>query len=122
MRYVSFVLLIGLTLGTVAGCGGGQAPQANAGQDFTVIVGTEPTFDGCASSGDIVNYRWTILEAPATMPEDAGKVIRDIDANCSFTLDANMGVDEVGRWVIELEVTDSEGQTGTDTVTVTVEQ
>lgn len=122
MRYAIFVLLVGIILGIVAGCGGGSAPQANAGQDFTVIVGTEPTFDGCASSGDIVNYRWTILEAPDTMPEDAGKVIREVDPNCSFTLDANMGVDEMGQWVIELEVTDSEGQTSTDTVTVTVEQ
>jgi hypothetical protein len=122
MRYVSFVLLMGITLGIVVSCGGGPSPQANAGQDFTVIVGTEPTFDGCASSGDIVNYRWTILEAPDTMPGDAGKTIREVDSNCSFTLDANMGVDEVGQWVIELEVTDSEGQTDVDTVTVTVEQ
>ena len=74
------------------------------------------------SSGDIVNYQWTIVEAPATMPGDAGKIIREVDPNCSFTLDANMGVDEVGQWVIELAVTDSEGQTDTDTVTVTVEQ
>jgi hypothetical protein len=122
MPYVRFTFLIGITLAIVAGCGGGTAPQADAGQDFTVIVGTEPTFDGCASRGDIVNYQWTIVEAPDTMPGDAGKIIREVDPNCSFTLDANMGVDEVGQWVIELAVTDSEGQIDTDTVIVTVEQ
>lgn len=122
MRYLNFALLIGTLLVALAACGGSESLQANAGADFMVIVGAEPTFDGCASTGNITNYNWTIIEAPTTKPGDAGKVIQEVDANCSFSLDANMGVDEVGEWVIELEVNDSQGRTSTDTVTVTVVQ
>ena len=123
MRYFRALLMIGLSLGMLAGCqGGGSAPlQANAGQDFTVKVGQPPTFDGCASTGEIANYKWTITGAPEQMASDAGKIIREVDANCSFRLEANMGVDEAGDWTIELEVRDSGGNTSTDTVQVKVE-
>ena len=104
-----------------AGCGDDDEDlSADAGDDFTVAVGVNPEFDGCGSSGNIVNYAWTVQETPSKMAEDVGKPIREADENCSFTLEAAMLVDEVGRWTIQLEVTDSGGSTSTDTVVVDV--
>jgi hypothetical protein len=54
------------------------------------------------------------------MPEDVGKIIRDVDSECSFTLSSEMGVYEVGTWKIELEVRDSADNTSSDTVIVEV--
>ncbi|MDX1523632.1 MAG: hypothetical protein R3264_18535 [Anaerolineae bacterium] len=113
-------LLVVLGVIIFGACQSSEPLQANAGANFTVPMGAEPSFDGCASTGPIANYKWTILTAPGTMPDDAGKIIREVDANCSFTLDAAMGVDEVGEWVIELEVSDSRGNTSADTVQVEV--
>jgi hypothetical protein len=121
MHGLNSVLIAGLIVGLLAACGGSSAPlQANAGTDFSVTIGESPTFDGCASTGEIANYKWTIVSAPDAMSDDAGKVIREVDANCSFTLGAAMGVDEVGPWVIELEVRDADGNTSTDQVQVEV--
>ena len=123
MFNLKFFVAIGLTLltvGMLAACQSSPPLQANAGADFSVIVSESPIFDGCASTGEIVNYKWTIIGAPDKMSSDAGKVIREIDSNCSFTLGVEMGVDEVGEWIIELEVRDAEGNTNTDTVRVEV--
>jgi hypothetical protein len=97
-----------------------EAPAADAGANFAIAVGERPRFDGCASSGEIENYKWTILSAPETMSEDTGKVIREREPECAFRLDAQMGVDEIGTWQIQLEVSDAAGNVDTDTVTVTV--
>ena len=112
-----------LSLSCLVACQAGSASlRADAGQDFSVIVDASPTFDGCASSGDIVNYKWTIVTAPDSNLEDVGKVIRAESANCLFTLESSMEIDEVGDWEVELEVRDSGGSTATDTVVVTVVQ
>lgn len=113
--------LTGLLLILSVACSSSQPLTADAGADFSITVGQPPHFDGCASTGEIVNYKWTIRQAPATKPEDAGKVIREVDANCAFTLGAMMGVDEVGLWLVELEVRDQAGNTSTDTVQVDVQ-
>lgn len=123
------ILLVLLSFGLVAcddsgdndsDSNGESAPlTADAGEDFTVTVGEEPSFDACESTGDIENYAWTILSAPETVAEDEGKVIREVEPNCSFTLEDPMVVQEVGEWVVELEV-QSGDETATDTVTVTV--
>jgi hypothetical protein len=94
--------------------------MADAGEDFEIEIGEAPKFDGCNSTGSIDNYRWTIIEAPDKMSTDKGKVIREIDPNCSFTLGTSMGVDEVGTWVVELEISNSTGRKSRDQVTVTV--
>lgn len=101
----------------LAGCGGG--PSADAGDDFTVALGEAPVFDGCGSSGDLVSYTWTIVEAPADMSEDVGKVLRQSIGECSFTLESTMEVADVGEWTIELMATDGVTESR-DTVTVTV--
>jgi predicted short-subunit dehydrogenase-like oxidoreductase (DUF2520 family) len=123
VRKLWFIVLVIPAL-LLIGCGGesGSELTADAGDDFSIPVGQAPAFDGCGSAGDIENYQWTIVEAPDKMAADSGKIIREIDANCSFTLDASMGVDEVGDWIIELEVRDSAGQSATDQVKVTVNE
>lgn len=117
------VLWFGIVIFAVAvGCGGGAGSglKADAGADFSVAVGESPKFDGCASAGDIVNYKWTIVTAPTGMTKDAGKVLREVDSNCSFTLEAEMSLAEMGEWMIQLEVRNASGDTAADTVTVTV--
>ena len=105
----------------VAACGDtARSVTANAGSDFDVTIGASPTFDGCASSGDVINYQWTIVEAPEKMALDVGKVIRNVESSCSFTLEAAMLAGEVGEWVIELTVSDDAGDTDTDKVTVRI--
>ena len=116
------LILVVLTLATLmAGCGGNPL-RADAGADVTVVVGEQPRFDGCASTGDIVNYVWTIVDAPqGAMAGDAGKVIRETDPNCSFTLEETMAFKHAGTWEIQLEVRDAAGNTSTDTFNITVQ-
>ena len=110
----SFLLL-------AAACGGsGDATVADAGADSTVAAGEAPVFDGCGTTGDIVNYQWQIIETPDGNAEDAGKLLRETMNDCSFTLENVMEVDEVGVWTIELSVEDADGTIVTDTVDVTV--
>ena len=107
-----------VALASLAGCGGGGL-SADAGEDFTVAMGEAPEFDGCGSGGDGLTYTWTIVEAPESMADDVGKVLRDSIGDCSFTLESDMEVADVGTWVIELTTTDRT-DTATDQVTVTV--
>lgn len=113
-------LAISIAALVAVGCGDSDGLEADAGDDSSVLVGESPVFDGCDSDGEITNYKWTIREAPSTQTESVDKPIRAVDAECSFTLEAPMVVDEVGDWVIELEVNDADGETSTDSVTVTV--
>lgn len=96
--------------------------KANAGEDFAVTVGEAPEFDACASEGEIENYQWTILNAPTAQDEDEGKFIRETESNCKFTLEDTMVIEEVGEWIIQLQVRSADGKTATDTVTITVNE
>jgi hypothetical protein len=121
MLFFKMMCISCLSLICLAACQAASSTlRANAGQDFSVIVGTSPTFDGCASRGDIVNYRWTIVDAPDSNPGDVGKVIRELSVDCLFSLESLMEIEEVGDWGVELEVRDTGGSTDTDTVVVSV--
>lgn len=109
-----------IALLAIVACSGDAALQADAGPDLSISVGDSPTFDGCASDGDIENYRWVILEAPSLMADDSGKVIRDTDPGCSFTLEAAMVAQEVGDWRVEMTVTGSGGESSSDELIVEV--
>lgn len=125
MKWVGMLAVAMVACMLVACSGSGpatEAPVAAAGEDFAIEVGERPRFDACASTGDIMNYKWTIVAAPQSMQDDAGKVIRETEPDCAFTLEAQMGVDEVGTWRIQVEVTDAAGNRDTDTVTVTVNE
>ena len=77
-RTCAAVVSAALLTFAVAGCGD-DSLKADAGADFSVAVGTAPEFDGCDSSGNIVNYSWSIRETPSKMAEDVGKAIRAED-------------------------------------------
>lgn len=120
LSLVLIVLLFGACQAVATTPAETQPLQANAGQDIQVKVGEAPRFDGCSSTGAIANYKWTIAKAPEGMSEYDGKVIREIDASCAFTLEASMLVEEVGLWEIELEVRDESGNATTDSMNVEV--
>ena len=119
LRLFSTLALLGAML-LVGACGNGSELRADAGADLSIRVGESPTFDGCGSDGQIQNYRWVIIEAPDLMAGDADKVIREIESSCSFTLDATMEIQEIGTWIVELTVSDSDGNTSADTVRLEV--
>lgn len=86
-------------------------PIANAGNDQTVMVGDEVSFDGSGSSDDsgvIENYTWSF-----TYDGEAKELY---DVNPKFTFDI------AGTYVVTLTVEDAEGETSTDSVTITVEE
>lgn len=117
-RLLMLMTVVALAM-VASGCGD-DGPSADAGADFSTAVGSTPRFDGCGSSGDIVNYAWTITGAPSSMATDVGKALREESSECSFVLDAAMLPTEVGVWTVELEVTDADGETSTDEVEVEV--
>jgi len=87
-----------------------EAPVAHAGDDQTVTVGDEVTFDGSDSSDDseIVNYTWSF-----TYDEDMQTLT---GVSPVFTFDI------AGTYTVTLTVEDEDGETDTDTVTITVEE
>lgn len=86
-----------------------EPPVANAGADITVTAGDEVQFNGTGSTDDvgIVNYTWTVLGT--TMDPLYGP-------------EPTMVFDEPGVYTVRLVVTDGDGATDEDTVTVIVEE
>lgn len=111
MRRALFLLM---AVTGLAGCndsgiaaGQNQPPVAEAGDNFTVLVGEEVEFDGSAShdpDGSIVNYAW-----------DFG------DGNDDVGMQVSYAWDEPGEYTVTLTVTDNEGAEGTDTPTATID-
>jgi hypothetical protein len=88
------------------------APTANAGADATVLTGTKVTLDGSTSSdadGSIAGYAWTQTSGTSVTLTGA------TTAKPSFT--PTLG----GSYVFKLVVTDNEGLTASDSVTITVQ-
>ncbi|MCU0859509.1 MAG: PKD domain-containing protein, partial [Thermoplasmata archaeon] len=84
-----------------------EAPVADAGEDQTVDMGGEVTFDGAGSADNVgvVNYTWTF--------DDGGDItLYEVDPAYTF--------ENAGTFVVTLTATDAMGNTGTDTMTVTV--
>jgi carboxypeptidase T len=87
-----------------------EPPVADAGGDQTVTVGAEVTLDGTDSSdldGTIENYTWAFTYDGE--PEEA------YDETATFTFEI------VGNYTVTLTVTDDDGATDTDIMTVTVQ-
>ena len=97
------------------------APVADAGLDQVVASGATVTLDGSGSTHDhpgSLNYTWTRTGGTS----GAGVFLSNANAALSsFTADTLVpGADDVTH-IFTLTVTDEMGETGTDTVTVTVE-
>ncbi|HIP52503.1 MAG TPA: DUF1080 domain-containing protein [Chromatiales bacterium] len=107
----------------LAACGGGGSgsqntpPVANAGPDQNAAVNTTVTLDGSGSSdsdGTIAQYLWTQIVNPG----DPTVTLSDSSA-VSPTFTAPSVQNQVSL-VFELQVTDNDGATDTDQVTITV--
>jgi hypothetical protein len=90
-----------------------QAPTANAGVDQTVDEGATVSLSGTGtdSDGNIEAYNWQQISGLGVMITNAGM------ANASFTAP---NVEATKDLLFRLTVTDDDGATGSDTVTITV--
>lgn len=85
-------------------------PVADAGPNQTITVGGTVKFDGSASTDDIgiSNYTWNFTY------DDEVQLLYGVTPEFTFSV--------VGTYVVTLNVTDSVGNHGTDSMTVTVEK
>ncbi|MFY0575473.1 PKD domain-containing protein [Cystobacter fuscus] len=99
--------------GSTSGCAENQEPQANAGPDQTVDSGSTVVLAGAGTDvdGTVVAYHWAQTSGPSVTLSNASV------AAPSFTAPL-LAVDTVLGF--ELTVTDNEGETGRDSVAVTV--
>ena len=122
-RHIVGMAAIVAVLLSLAGCGGGggedapvnRPPRANAGEDQAVAAGSRVTLDGSGSSdadGAIAGYQWAQTAGPTVSLSNADQ------ASASFVApDADAAVTLTFR----LTVTDDDGATASDAVSVTVQ-
>jgi hypothetical protein len=112
------VMLTGCSLATKA------PPRAYAGPDIFASVGETVSFDGSESvdldGGQIVFYQWKVTAAPEGREAEVGRVLREGHDAAVWTMESALTSEDVGEWVIELLVTDDEGQSATDDLLMTV--
>lgn len=101
------------TVTITAGATAENPPVADAGNDISVITGSQVTLDGSASwdpDGDALSYIWSLHSKPKSSKaalSDAASV------NPSFTPDID------GVYIISLVVNDGKADSGFDNVTIT---
>ena len=123
-QQVAGIAMIFALLLSLAGCGGGdgdgeglpanQSPSASPGENQTVDAGSTVTLDGSMSSdpdGMIVSYLWAQTEGPTVSLSDRDRASASFDAP---TVDATVTLK------FQLTVTDDDGATASDDVSVTV--
>ena len=93
-----------------------QSPSADAGDDQTVDVGEEVTLAGSGSSdpddGDTLSYVWEFT----AQPDDS-----DVTLNGANTATPTFTPSEDGDYTVQLTVSDGNGGSDTDSVTITAE-
>ena len=91
---------LGLSLLLLGACAPAAGPTADAGFNVHGAPGQIFSFGGCASAGDSLTFRWTVLDAPT----QAEYTLEDADS------DAAMLIPETeGAYVLGLEVCDARG-------------
>ena len=98
-----------LTDATIIVSGGALPPNADAGPNQTVDEGDTVDLTGIGSTddGNIVSYAWTQISGPTIVIQ-----------NATTSTPSFLAVDD-GAYIIQLEVTDNDAQTDTDTVIIT---
>jgi hypothetical protein len=127
LRNVTPILVLSLLLGaTLTGCALATKapPRAYAGPDITVHLGETVSYDGSQSvdldGGKIVYYHWRVASAPEGREDEIGRVLREGEDAATWTTNSPVQEEDLGQWIIELKVTDEEGQSATDDLTLTV--
>jgi hypothetical protein len=127
VRIVTPILTLTVLLGAaLAGCALATKapPRAYAGPDITVHIGEKVSYDGSLSvdldGGRIVYYHWRVASAPQGREDQIGRVLREGEDAAIWTTDTPMQEEDLGEWIIELKVTDEEGHSATDDLTLTV--
>jgi len=119
----TFTILVGVAL-TGCALATKAPPRADAGPDVTVHIGETVSYDGSSSvdldGGKIVYYRWIVASAPEGREEKIGRLLHEAEDAAVWSSDIPLAEQDVGEWVIELKVTDDEGQSATDDLTLTV--
>ncbi len=112
------------TLWLLVGCALAEPvpPVAEAGDEITVVPGEPVLLDASGSfdpdGGRLVRFTWTIVGTPAGREGRLGDVVADGEEPVVAL--APFGPNDVGRWELELEVTDETGLRATDTIFVEV--
>jgi len=126
LRSFASILTLTILVGVVlTGCAlATKAPRADAGPDVIAHVGERVSYDGSLSvdldGGKIVYYHWRVASAPEGREEEIGRVLHEGEDAAVWSTDTPLAEQDVGEWVIELKVTDDEGQSATDDLALTV--
>jgi hypothetical protein len=126
-RNLTLILAFGVLAGAaLAGCALATKapPVAKAGPDVTVHVGEMLACDGSSSvdldGGKIVYYQWRISAAPEGRENELGRILREGQDAATCPPGLLLNSEDLGEWLIELKVTDDEGQSATDDLVLTV--
>lgn len=125
-RIAAILALTMLLVASLTGCALATKapPRAYAGPDTLVHVGGTVSYDGSLSvdldGGKVVYYQWRITAAPEGREDEIGRVLREGEDAAMWTTDTPMLEEDLGEWIIEIKVTDDEGQSATDDLTLTV--
>lgn len=120
VAYASYVLqtvLLGMLMYTVVSCDKeevNQPPIIKIESIETVVVGKTVTLDGSATTdpeGQALTYRWEITTKPAT---SQAVIVNQNAIKTEFT------ADKPGTYIIVLTVTDTDGQSTTKEITITI--
>ena len=95
---------------------------AAAAENVTVEQGQALVLDATKSTGDIKDYKWTIMKAPAGAETAVGQVIKEgSSGNVSLEpADYAKYFPIAGTYTVQLSVTDAAGKTATDDFEVMV--